>query len=323
MPKSKAGEFHSKDKRKLPIFIQSELDDYGLTCPEFRTYARVARRAGGNSKATESVPNMSEAFGVDDSTVRRALKVLCLCGLISKKERPGWTPEYSLEDQDKWRDKSELKAIRESVLHPKKSRLTPMPSAQGAQGTPKHQTEGGVVTTPTRPLAPDIDEGTPMKVLPEGTPSIARPRLKDSDDEIDDKSTRFRIEEMEEPIAFGYDVGDVMTAMFPSLGFRDFYGKWWRSRVAKGGIGRRVGAKATVRQYAADLENFLTLCVENQNKNGNGASKSDYRGPVAKQPNPTRDNCPWCFGSVTLPGNPGSVCKHDGTAMIGGKLVTV
>lgn len=179
MPRGqRADEFRTKDNRKLPIFIQSELDDYGLTCPEFRTYARIARRAGGDSKATESVPNMAEAFGVDASTVRRALKVLCLCRLISKHERPGWTPEYALEDQDKWRDKTELKAVRETVLHPKRNAVTLVTTHRGIDGTSAHQTEGSLVTTHTSPCSPDIDEGTPVKVLPEGTPDHKPARTK-------------------------------------------------------------------------------------------------------------------------------------------------
>jgi len=171
MTKNRTGEFHSKDKRKLPIFIHSELDDYGLSPIEFRTYARIARRAGGDSKLTESVPNMAESFGVAEVTVRRALQVLCLCRLISKKDRPGWTPEYTLNEQEQWRDKTELKTVREAVLHPKSFTDT-LITTDG--GTPDHQTQGGVLTTDGGPSSLETDEGTPGKVLPEGTPNTPR-----------------------------------------------------------------------------------------------------------------------------------------------------
>lgn len=169
MSKATTGEFHSKDGRKLPIFIQSELDDYGLSPIEFRAYARIARRAGGDNKLTESVPNMAGVFGVAEVTVRRALQVLCLCGLISKKERPGWTPEYTLNEQDKWRDKAELTSVRGAVLHPKKRSET-LITTDG--GNPDHQTRERVITTDTTPSSPETDEGTPRKVVPESTPPL-------------------------------------------------------------------------------------------------------------------------------------------------------
>lgn len=174
MSKRNPSDFNSKDKRKLPIFIQSELDDYGLTCVEFRVYARIARRAGGDNKLTESVPNMALAFGVADSTVRRALQVLCVCRLISRTERSGWTPEYSLNDQERWVDKAELLGVREAVLHPNKKGDSLVTTDRGIPADPSHQGQGGLVTTDRGPLSPEIDEGTPVKVLPEGTPISAR-----------------------------------------------------------------------------------------------------------------------------------------------------
>lgn len=45
--------------------------------------------------------------------------------------------------------------------------------------------------------------------------------------------------------------------------------------------------------------------------------ESEYRGPVAEDPaaKAIRVNCPDCYGSCTIPGVPGSVCKHDGKAV--------
>lgn len=176
MPRGKrTGDFHSKDKRNLPIFIHSELDDYGLTAIEFRVYARIARRAGEYNKLTESVPNMATAFGVAEITVRRALQVLVLCDLVAKKGRPGWTPEYTLNDKDKWRDKARLVAIREAVSHPKKGDVTLLTREGGVEAVvtePDARPEtGALLTTDGTPCSSDTDEGTPLKVLPEGAPS--------------------------------------------------------------------------------------------------------------------------------------------------------
>lgn len=44
--------------------------------------------------------------------------------------------------------------------------------------------------------------------------------------------------------------------------------------------------------------------------------ENEYRGPVSEDPElkRIREACPDCYGSCTIPGVPGSVCKHDGKA---------
>lgn len=90
-----------KDKRNLPIFIHSELDDYGLTPVEFRVYARIARRAG-HGTAEESVPNMATACQVSVRTVQRSLQSLVDKGLLSKTERNFATTQYVLRPVHEW-----------------------------------------------------------------------------------------------------------------------------------------------------------------------------------------------------------------------------
>lgn len=61
---------------------------------------------------------------------------------------------------------------------------------------------------------------------------------------------------------------DKLAAAYPDMPFDDYYLKWWRSRVAKGGIGRRAGSRAPLHRYVADIENFFSICHENLNRNG-------------------------------------------------------
>lgn len=46
-------------------------------------------------------------------------------------------------------------------------------------------------------------------------------------------------------------------------------------------------------------------------------SSGEYTGPVAEDPEKRRirESCQTCFGSNTIPGQPGSVCKHDGAVL--------
>jgi hypothetical protein len=159
-----------RDKRGGPIFIHSELDDYGLTLIEFRVYARLARRAG-DSEAFESVPNMARDFGVNDRTVQRALKLLISARLISAAPRPGFTTRYSLLPLKDWRPPGDLSALRAEIVKPKQAEgrarvVTPEPGVGG-------DTRAGVVVTPEPGVVvtPEPDEGspsegTPLKVLP-------------------------------------------------------------------------------------------------------------------------------------------------------------
>lgn len=154
------------------------------------------------------------------------------------------------------------------------------------------------------------------------------PRQPGSDDERNDKATRYKISDLRDASVFGYDVRAVMSQAYPSLPFtgdEDYYLKWYRSRFSTGGITGRDGGKATLEQYVANMENFFQICVENQ-RTGNGNNHrppEEYRGPGRDTESPTarskRENCPDCFGTnnkrVPHPELPGVtvslICKHE------------
>lgn len=151
-----------KDNRDdLPIFIHSELDDYGLSNAEFRVYGRLARRAGSKGVAKESVPNMAANFMVSDRTVRRCLQVLVRCRLVAEHLRPGRPTEYALNPRTVWADKKDLPAIRESVFDPTLDTTTPSRHVRG------DMRDGGVPSVMSRPpRTPQTGEGTPVQGTP-------------------------------------------------------------------------------------------------------------------------------------------------------------
>jgi hypothetical protein len=175
----------------LPIFIHSELDDYGLSCVEFRVYGRVARRAGGGGQHLESAVNMAKEFGVSEATVRRALKLLVLCRLVSKEIRRGKTSIYRLLPQRMWVPKVQVEHLRERALFKGDDEVEPLSPETGVvlspqtgvkEGSPV-TTDGGQEPTPVTTdgggvspqtgvvLSPQTDEGTPS----EGTPPKVLP----------------------------------------------------------------------------------------------------------------------------------------------------
>lgn len=83
------------------VFIHSRLDDYGLTPPQFRVYAHLARRAG-SGKAWPAVATIAATCRLDPKTVRKALRTLVCHKLINKKERPSNTTEYTLTPAAHW-----------------------------------------------------------------------------------------------------------------------------------------------------------------------------------------------------------------------------
>lgn len=163
--------FQTKDRRDdFPIFIHSELDDYGLNPVEFRVYSRLARRAGQHGKHSESVPNMAREFDVSIRTIQYALKVLIACRLITRHARPGKTDEYSLNPRSVWQNKTKLQETRARL---KPSGATTEGTRSGATGDCGATREGGVVQQEIGVVVqPEIDEGTPS----EGTPIKAEER---------------------------------------------------------------------------------------------------------------------------------------------------
>jgi hypothetical protein len=166
-------DFNVRDGRDdKPVFIHSELDDYGLSCVEFRVYGRLARRAGSGS-AFESVARMAEEFEVSDRTVQRAIRVLVNCRLISETPRPGKTTLYTLNARNLWLPKEQLKAIRAAVACTAEAGGDTTEGGQIQGVTP----ETGVGVTPQR------DEGTPN----EGSPEVSVKRASLIPDWLDPK----------------------------------------------------------------------------------------------------------------------------------------
>jgi len=166
-----------KDRRDdFPVFIHSELDDYGLTPIEFRVYSRLARRAGQYGKHSESVPNMAKEFDVSVRTIQRSLKLLVACALVARHIRPGKTDEYSLNPRSTWRNRMELRATRMEIIRPSGDTTEGGPGGDTRAGGDMR--EGGEVTPEMGVvMTPETDEGYPT----EGTPSEGKPKRKKED----------------------------------------------------------------------------------------------------------------------------------------------
>ena len=99
---------------KKPIFLRSELDDYGLDLYEFRVLAHVARRESPKRGCDESQENMARICGMSQRKVLEVLKVLCATGILRKeKSQKRRTNTYRLNPGSKWKHPSELDDIRQ------------------------------------------------------------------------------------------------------------------------------------------------------------------------------------------------------------------
>lgn len=103
---------------KPPIFVRSELDDYGLDVYEFRVLAHISRRQGktkdGNTKGCYSKQKtIAEACGMSHRKAQDVLRVLCGIGLIEREQREGTTNLYKLAPASKWKHPKFLPRIRE------------------------------------------------------------------------------------------------------------------------------------------------------------------------------------------------------------------
>jgi DNA-binding transcriptional ArsR family regulator len=93
-----------------------DLDDFGLTPPEFRLLIHIFRRA--ESWACYSgLKDMARVTGISQRMIRYHLRVLVEARLISKSP-PGKgrkTNTYRLRPRQDWVDKSQLPVIRASI----------------------------------------------------------------------------------------------------------------------------------------------------------------------------------------------------------------
>lgn len=109
---------HPPDDKK-PIFLRSELDDYGLDVYEFRVLAHISRRQG---KGKDNKPKgcyakqktIAKTCNMSPRKAQDVLRVLCGAGLIERKEREGTTNIYMLAPASQWKHPSELEKIRKT-----------------------------------------------------------------------------------------------------------------------------------------------------------------------------------------------------------------
>lgn len=85
-------------------FIFSFLDDYGLDPYEFRLYARIQRRAGGQGKCYESLESMAKGCLMNIKTARRALQSLVKFNMVGRQDVPGSPTRFWLNPQQEWKN---------------------------------------------------------------------------------------------------------------------------------------------------------------------------------------------------------------------------
>ncbi|MEH1821515.1 MAG: hypothetical protein V7L31_20950 [Nostoc sp.] len=148
------------DSRTLPIFIDRELDDFGLDPYQFRIYARIARRAGEKG-AYESIKNMAIGCQMSEGKVKTSLKLLIECGLVTKESCAGGTSIYRLTDKSEWIKSS--KDLRSKRGHSTTQDVTDLPTQDATDLPP-----GRNVSTPQDATCPQrySIEVTPVKGTP-------------------------------------------------------------------------------------------------------------------------------------------------------------
>ncbi len=112
------------EKQSLPPLpmVHSDLDEYGLDPYEFRIYAHIVRRTGGNLDG-ECFAKLKKTAEICHMSVRKAqyaLKTLCDAGLIIKEQRKGKSDIYRLMPKSNWKPKKELKQIRQNIKESQK-----------------------------------------------------------------------------------------------------------------------------------------------------------------------------------------------------------
>jgi hypothetical protein len=153
-----------------------------------------------------------------------------------------------------------------------------------------------------------------------------RPRQPGSFDERNDKSPKFGIEEIRTlPDDWQDKTRAEMRKKYSELNYDDVHEEWCKARMRDGGLGRYKTHTPTLIQFSMDIDIFFGNWQRNHaNRNGNGngygggAGKDEYRGPIAEpsEVRKKRESCLTCFGSNTIPGVPGSICKHEAAAIV-------
>lgn len=152
-----------EDGRRSIIYIDSKLDDYGLTTRQFRVYCHLARRASGMGReAWPSVASIAKVCRMREDAARESLAELVSMGLLRFRDNPGKTRIYTLTDSSEWSSQN-----CESGNNP-----------SGFGGAPRNNPSafGGAHPSPGfggDPSALGGDEGNPLKVIQEGNPFVA------------------------------------------------------------------------------------------------------------------------------------------------------
>jgi hypothetical protein len=188
-------EIKVEEGRRSPIFLHSELDDYGLDVYQFRIYCRLARRAGTSGDAYESVQNMSNGCGMCPAKVKAALRYLEDVNLITRISRPGKSSIFRLNDITSWiRPDLAMRRPRSSHIpstsydpgHDRTQVMTEprsshIPSTSGSQvpGSSHSQVPGSSGSHEVYP-SKAIPKGSPPSLSPKGSLLSEREREKNA-----------------------------------------------------------------------------------------------------------------------------------------------
>ena len=107
-------------KYRLPINVNSRLDDLQLDPYEFRVYGHVSRRAGKFGECFSRVEDMANVCKMSPRKVRYTLRILCEAGLLlEEKSAKRKTTSYRLIPMSDWVENLDLDAIRSQVKNSK------------------------------------------------------------------------------------------------------------------------------------------------------------------------------------------------------------
>jgi hypothetical protein len=152
----------------LPIFLHSELDEYGLDPFEFRVYAHFCRR-GSRTNIRASIGTIAKFCKMSERKAKYCIDALCAFGLIRMvKARNGEPTVYELNSKAAWIDPKYVDEARQEALEPDpekrpKHKDTPAPHADPplhtVQTTPAPHADPPLHTVQTTP-AHSADEVT-------------------------------------------------------------------------------------------------------------------------------------------------------------------
>lgn len=100
MTDEKSTALASQKQEPTPLFVHSELDDFGLLSSHFRVLGHIARC--GDNGCWASIDTIAKKCRLDDTTVRTALKNLLDCRMITKEDRPGETNLCRIAPMSQW-----------------------------------------------------------------------------------------------------------------------------------------------------------------------------------------------------------------------------